>query len=194
MRVFPTLGISLKSAIGRVEDASGGRSLRPAPFRTSHRTLQMPTLLQRDLLEAPIDDRDHDPISIVETFPGVRLAPSGRERRRHRRYAVRPMYAAVRVWDGEDHIVDGHLLDISIAGARFESDRAFEADERLRFEIELPGGAATLRGLARVVRQVVEHEALGDMLVAVEFERFDTRIDGATLTRYLEQGCLLRAA
>ena len=154
----------------------------------------MPTLLERDLLEAPIDDRKHDPLSIVETLPGVQMAPSGRERRRHRRYAVRPMFAAVRVRDAEDRIVDGHLLDISIAGARFESDRGFEADERLRFEIELPGGAATLRGVARVVRQVVEHEAIGDMLVAVEFERFDTRIDGATLTRYLEQGCLLRAA
>lgn len=104
------------------------------------------------------------------------------------------MYAAVRVWDAEDRLVDGHLNDISVAGARFESDRAFEADERLRFEIELPGNAATLRGLARVVRQVVEHEATGDMLVAIEFERFETRIDAATLTRYLEQGCLLRAA
>ncbi|MBC03992.1 MAG: hypothetical protein CMJ34_11935 [Phycisphaerae bacterium] len=154
----------------------------------------MPTLLERDLLETPVDDQAHDPISIVETVPGVKLAPNGRERRRHRRYAVRPMYAPVRVRDSEDRIVDGHLLDISIAGARFESDRPFEADERLRFEIELPGGAATLRGIARVVRQVPEHEALPDMLVAVEFERFETRIDGATLTRYLEQGCLIRAA
>ena len=154
----------------------------------------MPTLLDRDLLLAPTEDRDHDPESIVETIPGVRLAPSGRDRRRHRRYAVRPMYAAVRVWNAEDHLVDGHLHDISVAGARFESDRGFEADERLRFEIELPGNAATLSGVARVVRQVVEHEATGDLLVAIEFERFETRIDAGTLTRYLEQGCLLRAA
>ncbi len=154
----------------------------------------MPTLLDRDLLSPPIEDRDHHPSSVVETMPGVNLMTTGRERRRHRRYAVRPMHAGVRVWDGEGHVVDGHLNDISVTGARFESDRPFGADERLRFEIDLPGGAATLRGVCRVVRQVREDEVVGDLLVAIEFIRFDTRIDAATLTRYLEQGCLIRAA
>ena len=62
------------------------------------------------------------------------------------------------------------------------------------FELEHPGRAATLRGLARIVRQQLEHEATGDMLVGIEFERFDDRIVSATLTRFLEQGCLVRAA
>ncbi len=118
----------------------------------------------------------------------------GRERRRHHRYSVAPMYSAIRARLDDGTIIDGHLRDISIGGASFESMIPMLAEARLRFEIELPGRAATLRGVARVVRSEREHEALDDCIVAIAFERFETRIDAATLTRYLEQGSLLRAA
>lgn len=118
----------------------------------------------------------------------------GMERRRHHRYSVAPMYSAIRVRTEDGAVIDGHLRDISIGGASFESMTPLAADDRIRFEIELPGRAATLRGVARVVRVEREHEALDDCIVALAFERFETRIDSATLTRYLEQGCLLRAA
>ena len=61
-------------------------------------------------------------------------------------------------------------------------------------EIELPGGAATLRGRASIIRLADEDVRTGSVVLAASFERFETRIDSATLTRYLEQGCLLRAA
>ncbi len=154
----------------------------------------MPTLLDRDLSVESTPDHTVDPDMLIETLPGLRLLSDGRERRRHRRYAVKPMFASVRI-QGEDRgIMDGHLLDISIAGARFESDVRYEIGASLEFEIELPGGAATLRGVGHAVRVVDEVPATGDVLGAIEFDRFETRLDSATLTRYLEQGCLLRAA
>ena len=158
----------------------------------------MTDLIERDVVATndtdPAANRGTDGCAVVETSPDVDLAFSGRDRRRHRRYAVSPMFAPIRIRDEQDRIVDGHVHDISITGARFESDREFEADERVRFELELPGRAATLRGSARIVRQQLEHEATGDMLVGIEFERFEDRIVSATLTRFLEQGCLVRAA
>ena len=104
------------------------------------------------------------------------------------------MYGGIRIRTADGAVMDGHLRDISVSGTSFESHRSFGHAERVRFEIELPGRAATLRGVGRVVRVEREHEALDDCIIAIEFERFETRIDAATLTRYLEQGCLLRAA
>lgn len=154
----------------------------------------MPTLLDRDLSVESNLVQSIDPEVLIETLSGVRLLSDGRERRRHRRYAVKPMFASVRIHGKGEGIMDGHLLDISIAGARFESDVRYEVGDILQFEIELPGGAATLRGIGHAVRIVDEVPATGDVVVAIEFDRFETRLDSATLTRYLEQGCLLRAA
>lgn len=152
----------------------------------------MPNLLERDLLESPAHDRSDS--LVIETMPEVRPALAGRDRRRHRRFAVRPMFSAVRVRNETGEIVDGHLHDISISGARFEADGGLPEGTLVHFEIELPGRAATLRGRARVVREIPPGTLVADHLIALEFERFETRIDGATLTRYLEQGALLRAA
>lgn len=154
----------------------------------------MPTLLDRDLSAGPTSEAMVDSEWRIETLPGLHLLSDGRERRRHRRYAVKPMYASVRIRSEAQGIMDGHLLDISIAGARFESDVRYRVGDALQFEIELPGGAATLRGIGHAVRIVDEVPASGDVLVAIEFDRFESRLDSATLTRYLEQGCLLRAA
>ena len=154
----------------------------------------MPTLLDRDLSAGPTSGALVDSEWRIETLPGLHLISDGRERRRHRRYAVKPMYASVRIRSEERGIMDGHLVDISIAGARFESDVRYRVGDSLQFEIELPGGAATLRGIGHAVRIVEEVPATGDVLVAIEFDRFESRLDSATLTRYLEQGCLLRAA
>ena len=164
----------------------------------------MPTLTDRGLHTGPATPRPSAtvvdrPVEIdldTEAGDGARLAlrGHGHERRRHPRYAVAPMYAGIRIRTADGGVMDGHLRDISVSGAGFESDRPFDVDQQVRFEIELPGRAATLRGVGRVVRVEREHEALDDTIVAIEFERFETRIDAATLTRYLEQGCLLRAA
>ena len=162
----------------------------------------MPTLTDRGLHTGPaapssLSNRIERPVEIELDRDAIdrRTEPlAGIERRKHRRYAVQPMYSAIRVRTEDGSVIDGHLRDISIGGASFESMTPVEPDAGLRFEIELPGRAATLRGIARVVRVEREHEALDDVVVAIAFERFETRIDAGTLTRYLEQGCLLRAA
>ena len=117
-----------------------------------------------------------------------------RDRRRHRRYAVQPMYAPIRLCTPGGSIVDGHVHDLAVGGVRFECDVDLDAGSQVAFEIELPGNAATIRGRARVLRLDDHDERTGTVILAAVFERFDTRIDAATLTRYLEQGCLLRAA
>lgn len=162
----------------------------------------MSTLTDRGLHTGPLSPRRDAtsvdrPVEIEVEADGaapLALRGEGQDRRRHRRFAVAPMYGAIRIRTAEDEVMDGHLRDISISGAGFESSRSFELDERVRFEIELPARAATLRGFGRVVRIEREHEVLDDAIVAIEFERFETRIDAGTLTRYLEQGSLLRAA
>lgn len=116
------------------------------------------------------------------------------ERRRHPRYAAPSMYAAVRATFEDGVVIDGHLRDISVGGATFESPMAVGVGARLEFEIELPAGAATLRGVARTVRVEREHEALEDTVIAIEFERFENRFEAGTLTHFLEQGCLPRTA
>lgn len=151
-------------------------------------TPNVPATLTEKIVRPVEIDLDHD----AADRPTEPLR--GMERRRHHRYSVAPMYSAIRVRTEDGAVIDGHLRDISIGGASFESMTPLAADDRIRFEIELPGRAATLRGVARVVRVEREHEALDDCIVALAFERFETRIDSATLTRYLEQGCLLRAA
>lgn len=156
------------------------------------RNPEMPNLLDHDLVESSSCDPSAPPI--IETMPGSRSALSGRDRRRHRRFAVRPMFSSVRLRDDRGHLIDGHLHDISISGARFEADGELPQGTSVEFEIELPGRAATLRGRARVVRVIPPGRMVADHLIALEFERFDTRIESATLTRYLEQGSLLRAA
>ena len=162
----------------------------------------MPTITDRGLHAGPaapssLSDKLDRPVEIELDRDAAdrRTEPlAGMERRKHHRYAVAPMYSSIRVRTDDGTVVDGHLRDISLGGASFESMVAMPTEARLRFEIELPGRAATLRGVARVVRSEREHEALDDCIVAIAFERFETRLDGATLTRYLEQGSLLRAA
>jgi hypothetical protein len=117
-----------------------------------------------------------------------------RDRRRHRRYAVRPMYSLIRLQTESGELVDGHIHDLAVGGVRFECDAPLPEGSRVRFEIELPGGAATLHGWASIIRIADEDTRTGTMVLAAAFERFDTRIESGTLTRYLEQGCLLRSA
>ena len=123
-----------------------------------------------------------------------RTIRTDRDRRRHRRYAVRPMYSMIRLQTETGGIVDGHIHDLAVGGVRFECDVPLPEGSRVRFEIELPGGAATLHGWASIIRIAEEDTRTGTMVLAAAFERFDTRIESGTLTRYLEQGCLLRAA
>ncbi|MFB0984729.1 MAG: PilZ domain-containing protein [Phycisphaerales bacterium] len=116
------------------------------------------------------------------------------DRRRHRRYAVRPMYSLIRIQTESGELIDGHIHDLAVGGVRFECDVPLPEGSRVRFEIELPGGAATLHGWASIIRIADEDTRTGTMVLAAAFERFDTRIESGTLTRYLEQGCLLRSA
>lgn len=123
-----------------------------------------------------------------------RSARTDRDRRRHRRYAVRPMYSSIRIRTENDRVLDGHIHDLAVGGVRFECDEPLPENAKVRFEIELPGGAATLRGRASIIRLADEDVRTGSVILAAAFDRFETRIDAGTLTRYLEQGCLLRAA
>ena len=104
------------------------------------------------------------------------------------------MYAPIRLCTPGGSIIDGFVHDVAVGGVRFECDLELDAGSEIAFEIELPANAATIRGRGRILRLDDYDETTGTVIHAAVFERFDTRIDSATLTRYLEQGCLLRVA
>lgn len=64
-----------------------------------------------------------------------------RERRRHARFSVPPMYSpvAVRTLDSDEFAFEGHAYDVSEGGLQFELDRPFEPGTRLAMRLELPG-------------------------------------------------------
>ncbi|MEQ8316547.1 MAG: PilZ domain-containing protein [Phycisphaerales bacterium] len=67
-----------------------------------------------------------------------------RERRRHPRFSVPPMYSpiAARTLDSDEFAFEGHAYDVSEGGLQFELDRPFEPGTRLALRIELPGAMA----------------------------------------------------
>jgi hypothetical protein len=125
-----------------------------------------------------------------------RAMAEGRERRRHDRFSVEPMYSGVvvRRRDGAraGRPCEGHVYDVGLGGARIELDRPIAKGAPIEIEIDLPGCPAPIAATARVVRVFDRHDDPGPRRIAVAFETF---ADGSEsiLARHLAQGWLRRA-
>ena len=116
------------------------------------------------------------------------------ERRRHRRFAVHPQYSHLMVRRQDGSVLEGHIHDVSVGGFLFECDGSLEAGECFEFELHLPGSDCPLRGEGSVTRALDDERQIGPWSTAAKFEKFETRFQAASLTRFLEQGYLVRAA
>jgi hypothetical protein len=130
---------------------------------------------------------------------------SGRiiNRRRHERFSLPPMYAAVIVEvlgpTGEPkHKFDGHCYDISEGGVQFELDDAIPSGTPIRLNIELPGALATdqQRRDVRVLGNVVwrDESEPGPVRMAAVFSRFAFSEDRERLFKHITSGKFSRAA
>lgn len=120
--------------------------------------------------------------------------PNDFDRRRHRRFTVHPQYSKISVTRRDGSVVEGHLYDVSAGGIRFDCDDRLECDEVIEFDLELPGTRTQLKGRARIARCEEEDLPVGPWIAAAKFERFQTRFESASLSRFLEQGWVLQAA
>ncbi|MBL9149492.1 MAG: PilZ domain-containing protein [Phycisphaerae bacterium] len=155
-------------------------------------------------------DRSHDGDDRVNLFPHPLLAtevamanetnPNGRERRRHTRFKVMPMYSFVTVRrggsadDAAASMPSGHVYDISEGGVRFELDEPLPEGERVAVEISLPGCDKTIAVSGKVVRVNDVDDDPGPRRMALMFESFANEATREALRRYLRQRWLERAA
>lgn len=124
---------------------------------------------------------------------------SGRERRRHTRFRVAPMYTTVQVRRvdtsaGESPSCDGHVYDISEGGIRFELDEAIPEGARIQVEIGLPGCRRLIEAFGKVVRVNTAEDDPGPRRMALMFDGFADAESRAALARYLDQRWCERAA
>jgi hypothetical protein len=128
---------------------------------------------------------------------------AGRERRRHTRFKVAPMYTRVRVTapetletpaaepaidDASDH--DGHIYDISEGGVRFELDEPLPEGKRVGVEIHLPGCRTLIRAYGKIVRVNDAADDPGPRRMALRFDTFVDEESKSALRRYLGEGWL----
>ena len=116
------------------------------------------------------------------------------ERRRHRRFAVHPQYSHLLVRRHNGTTLEGHIHDVSVGGILFECDGPLDDGECFEFELQLPGSDSPLRGEGSVIRGMDGEKHIGPWSTAAKFEKFETRFQAASLTRFIEQGYLVRAA
>ncbi|MCB9844370.1 MAG: PilZ domain-containing protein [Phycisphaeraceae bacterium] len=126
-------------------------------------------------------------------------------RRRYERFALMPMYTAIRVrlLSEERFTREGHAYDISEGGARFELDDPIEPGTPVAMEILIPGlddGPNLDLGSGRAVQvhgNVVWTNAddlPGPVRMAIVFTRFVEAGDRERLMRRLVTGAYARAA
>jgi hypothetical protein len=130
--------------------------------------------------------------------------PNGRERRRHTRFKVMPMYSFVTVRragepgdpadDATASMPSGHVYDISEGGVRFELDEPLPEGERVAVEISLPGCEKLITASGKVVRVNDVDDDPGPRRMALMFESFANEATREALRRYLRQRWLERAA
>ncbi len=117
----------------------------------------------------------------------------GRERRRHTRFTVEPMYSGVVVrrlrGARAGEALEGHVYDVALGGARIELDRPVGKGAEIGIEIDLPGCPSTIAATARVVRVFDRRDDPGPRRLAIEFETFAEGAE-AVLARHLSQGWL----
>jgi hypothetical protein len=141
----------------------------------------------------------------------------GRERRRHTRFRVSPMYSrlVVRRIDPSSaapviptafaapsdraertdtteptELLDGHIYDISEGGVRFELDEPLGDGEVVVVEISLPGCQRLIRAEGKIVRVNDAEDDPGPRRMALRFDRFADEASRAALSKYLGEGWL----
>ncbi len=161
-----------------------------------------------------MDEREYlsEPLKHFLNAPppgGAPTPPSGadgRDRRRHTRFRVSPMYSRLvvrRVSAGGDasaashptndasaEELDGHIYDISLGGVRFELDEPLGDGEVVVVEISLPGCQRLIRAEGRIVRVNDADDDPGPRRMALRFDRFADASSQAALRKYLGEGWL----
>lgn len=121
-------------------------------------------------------------------------------RRRHERFGVRPMYAAISVRLRSDPGVDhaGHAYDVSEGGVRFELDAPIPAGTPVDLAVDLPGpvsgGDRTVHASGNVVWVSMDPDEPGPVRMAAAFTAFASRRDRDLLLGHLSSGRYARAA
>ncbi|MDZ4756029.1 MAG: PilZ domain-containing protein [Phycisphaerae bacterium] len=116
----------------------------------------------------------------------------GRERRRHARFKVVPMYTRLQVRGPADDALplDGHVYDISEGGLRFELDEPLPEGERVTVEIDLPGCQKLIKAYGKIVRVNDREDDPGPRRMALRFDSFVDEASKRALSRYLGEGWL----
>jgi len=135
-------------------------------------------------LPLPFDDSDN----------GVQPA---RNRRRHERFAVPPMYTGLEIRRIEDEAftLEGHAYDISEGGVQFETDMPIDPGTDIALMIDIPGCRAGDPGpgravfaLARVIWINEDELEFGPARMAAAFTSFCRAGDRERLMRALGAG------
>lgn len=144
-----------------------------------------------------MDEREflHEPLKKFLNAPtagGGKPRSDGRERRRHTRFKVVPMYThvVVRRAGGDQPELDGHIYDISEGGVRFELDEPLADGEVVTVEISLPGCQKLIAACGKIVRVNDADDDPGPRRMALRFDRFVDEASRDALTKYLGQGWL----
>ena len=122
---------------------------------------------------------------------------SNLDQRRFERFRIEPMYSSVTLQITEDVLersVDGHLYEVSEAGARLEVDEPLAPGTPVSLDMRLPGEAASILATGCIVWCADAEDDPGARRMGVSFERFSTPVGRARLCRYLGSGYAHRAA
>jgi c-di-GMP-binding flagellar brake protein YcgR len=159
---------------------------------------------EREFLKGPLkrflDDRGPRPAKCddlrlagdgTEALPPAATG-AGRERRRHTRFKVVPMYSHVHVRraNSSGPALEGHLYDISVGGVRFELDEPLADGEQVTIEIGLPGCQELIQATGKVVRINDADDDPGPRRMALRFDSFADDRSKQALLRYLGDGWL----
>lgn len=127
--------------------------------------------------------------------------PRLRNRRRHPRIRVQPMYTSVSVQRIEQRDagfgmcrLEGHAYDVSLTGVRIELDVSLAVGEQVTVSLGLPGATRDINAKGDVVWVNDEDDDPGPRRAALVFTGFVTKEDRARLAGYLATNELRQAA
>lgn len=107
-------------------------------------------------------------------------------RRAFERFRLPPMYTLIHARTTEADL-EGHVYDISEAGARIELDRALPPGQRVEIKLDLPGVHDQVAASAEVVWVNDEADDPGPRRMALRFDHFGSTGDRDRLIDYLGQ-------
>ncbi|MCP3902834.1 MAG: PilZ domain-containing protein [Planctomycetes bacterium] len=110
------------------------------------------------------------------------------DQREHERFRFEPMYTSVtvrRVQGMRLRTLDGHLYDVSEAGARIELDEPLDVGEEVSVDMAVAAENIQVSMVGRVVWVNDEADDPGPRRMALRFERFVNAADRVRLIRHL---------